>query len=77
MSVIDSDEEIDYTVEDIENICRREDEINLEDLLSTGRDDKEVFTSEKEINNITCEINYNNAYQKEIIFIKGEMRNYE
>ena len=57
MSVIDSDEEMDYTVEDIDSICHQEDEINLEDLLSTGVDDKEVFTSEKEINNIIYDIN--------------------
>ncbi len=31
---------------------------------------------QKEINNITAEINHNNSYQKEIIFIKGEHSDY-
>lgn len=57
MSVIDSDEEMDYTIKDIDSICHQEDDINLEDLLSTGADDKELITNEKEINNIIYDIN--------------------
>jgi pimeloyl-ACP methyl ester carboxylesterase len=49
--------------------------------LKRSNDGKFSFKSnikvlQKEINNITGEINYNNTYQKEIIFIKGENSDY-
>ena len=49
--------------------------------LRRSNDGKFSFKSnikvlQKEINNITREINYNNTYQKEIIFIKGENSDY-
>ena len=49
--------------------------------LKRSSDGKFSFKSnikvlQKEINNITGEINYNDTYQKEIIFIKGENSDY-
>ena len=57
MSVIDSDEELDYTIEDIDNICHPEEEINLEDLLAGEIKEKDLVTSDKEIDNIIYDIN--------------------
>lgn len=57
MSVIDSDEEIDYTIQDIDNICYQEEDINLEDLLETEIEIKEKVNNQKNLDNIIYDIN--------------------
>ncbi len=57
MSVIDSDEEIEYTARDIDNICYQEEDINLEDLLATEIEKKKSDSSQEALDNIIYDIN--------------------